>query len=237
MFIWNRQLRGFALSFAYLFSISHTSFGADSVAATPASFGESRAAFIEKLRFPDHDNAPPILIKCGVSVRFGGVMSGAFCYSNGDHVIENRMRRLIVRASKTTRIRPATIDGKEHIVWLNFSVIYSQENGIKSIEILENQFLDAESLGPQYIAAQRSLSKQDLFCFDWRELPISILARISAEGQVTELTLSKDPNNNQCADVIEKLVRKSIFIPATVEGNAVASTYNEVFHHYIYDPF
>ena len=237
MFILIRQLRSIALCFACFFSVSHSSFAAESTVAIPASFGESRATFIEKLRFPNHDNAPAILIKCGVSVQFGGVMSGAVCFSNEDHVIETRMRQLIVRASKTTRIKPATIDGKEHIVWFNFSIIYSQENGIKSIEILENQLLDIESLGPHYVAAQRSHSKQDLFCFDWRELPISILARISAEGQVTDITLSKDPKNNQCADEIEKLVRKSIFIPATAEGNAVASTYNEVFHHYIYDPF
>lgn len=222
---------------ALLLFVSLPCFGAQSAADfSAAHFGEKLPEFVENLRFPNHSAGSAILIKCGAMVHLSGEMEGTICFSNDDYVIENRIRKVIVRSTRKFRITPATIDGERESVWFNFSVIYEQKGEIKTIEVLENHLYDIESLGPHYTAAQRSLSKFDLKCFDPKELPISVLANVSAEGQVAQLQFSKDPQENQCASEIEKIIRNSLYIPATVEGKPAASTYNEVFHHYQYDP-
>ncbi len=205
--------------------------------SNPARFGQAASAFIKKLKFPEHRDRPAILIRCGAMVHLSGDIQGAFCFSGDTFGIEHRMRELIVRATRTTRITPATINGDRSNVRINFSVIYEQNGDEKTIEILENHLYDIESLGPHYVAAQRVILQYRLFCFDIRELPISATAKISAQGQLQALQITKDPEEVQCAGEVENKMRNSVFIPASVDGKAVASTFNEVFHHYLFDPY
>lgn len=203
---------------------------------TPASFGEGRAEFIEKLRFPDYEDGRAVLVECGSMAHLTGEMLGTICYSNGDFAIENRMRKVIIRAAETARISPAIIDGEKASVWFNFSVIYEQNGSAKSIEILENDLYDIESLGPHYTGAQRS-TRYELHCFNpLAQLPITVIAAISAQGEMSNLQISRTPVENPCIIKAEDLMGKSVFIPAFVDGKPVPSTYNEVFHHYRYSP-
>jgi len=169
-------------------------------------------------------------------VHLSGDIQGAICFSDNNIGIERRMRQVIVRATRTTRITPATINRERTNVRINFSVIYEQKGDEKLIEILENHLYDIELLGPNYVAAQRVILQYNLFCFDLRELPILATAMVSGQGEVTALQLSKDPQHSQCAGEAEEKMRNAVYIPATVDGSAVASTFHEAFHHYLYDP-
>ena len=132
---------------AFALCTAMPSFSAESaLAVTLASFGDALPAFIEKLRFPDHRDAGAILIKCEGMVHLSGDIQGAICFSNNDVGIEQRMRNVIVRATRTTRITPAIVDGKRTNIRFNFSVIYEQKGDEKNIEILENHHFTKKKL-------------------------------------------------------------------------------------------
>ncbi|MEZ5490862.1 MAG: hypothetical protein R3F50_11140 [Gammaproteobacteria bacterium] len=197
----------------------------------PAQFGDLAENFIDRLSLPELDEGQMMLVRCAGSISNRGKFSSAVCYENEDQTnLSKKAGATILRAMRVSRIHPALVDGVHAWVWYNFSVLYKQDGPEQSIQVVDNHLINADVYGMNYTSAQRYDRKSWRCRFRGKKHHAVLTATISASGEITETSLIGDEAMSRtCRDSIVHAVEQSKFIPATIEGKPVSSTYAEIF--------
>lgn len=199
---------------------------------SPANFGTFTADFVEKLSFPKIDDGSPLTVKCAARISARGKFDSIVCFDDPGFKGERRISRsagaAIAKIARNSRIFPARVDGRRVQVWYNFSVLYRHQGGEETIQIIDNHLRNQADYGTNYIAAQRYNARTRV-CSGLRSAVI-IRAAISESGEVANVSpLQENPSEANCTRKIIQAMEGSAYIPAYYEGDAVASTYIEIF--------
>lgn len=203
----------------------------------PAEFGEFKADFVERLWTPDLQDGDRLVVKCGAFIGLNGRFSNPYCYDDIEDLsfsreVSNRVRR----ATRNIRLEPARVDERIVAVWFNFSIIFTQQAGEQSAQVVENHMVNEAEYGLDYIAAQR-WNDSSWSCGLLPNIRFNVTAFISENGELTGFGETENFNNDHCLRMVQRNMRSSQFIPATIDGSPVPSTYIELFGDLSYSTF
>lgn len=175
-----------------------------------------------------------LVIKCGVIIRINGRFSRPYCYNDiGDVGYSREVSRIVRRATRNIRLDPPRVDSRRVSVWFNFAIIFTQEGGQQTIQVVENHLLNEAEYGLNYIAAQR-WDFGNLNCDLLPNKRFSVTAFVAETGELTGFGETESSSFDYCVRMLQRDMRRSQFIPATVAGLPVPSTYEELFGDFQY---
>lgn len=202
----------------------------------PALFeiDEADRSFPGLLLFPDVTGDFSIMMLCASQIEASGKMkeTGCMIRNNGEAVFGE----VIKKAAKKARLAPASIDGKEQKVYLQFRVEFIKEGDAKKIRVYANTG-DAENVdayGDDYVAAQRVIGKEPWMkvCPARAQYGLTARAHVSAEGVASSVSLQHGYGitpTGTCQQAIAETIENSPFTPAMVENEPVPSAFVEPF--------
>lgn len=197
---------------------------------SPANFAKVRSEFIGRLTLPALENDTVVLTRCASKVDRRGRMESIVCYDNAEYPdLSREIAGEIRRVAQFYRLAPAMSDGTSIEVWFNFSLIYRNAAGELSISLVENHLLNAGEYGENYISAQR-FDLQPWHCQPGKAYVALLRANISAQGEISAVESSRQDENDNCADHLQRVVQGSRFVPAQLDGVSVPSLYTELFY-------
>jgi len=200
----------------------------------PAGMIEDEKSLLQVLGFPDIKGDFERAIVCAGIVKTNGKMDGGGCYvvQPGDEVYVGA----ISQALKKARWVPATIDGKAVEAYLQYRVLFVQKGEDRRVGFLPNPgyIENVEAYGPKHIAAQRVVGKEgwQKVCPNYAKFSVLAKAHVSFEGVPSSISVSDGaglPISDTCRQAIIDTLERSQYIPATVDGETVPSTYTEPF--------
>lgn len=203
-------------------------------AFTPARTGDGEHAMKNQIEFPELRGDTKVAIPCqGVAKRNGKLANhGCFRVNPGD----DTFIASVIKASRYSRLVPATYDGKTVDVVFQYIATFVKEGEEQSFRILANPGYEenVEAYGPDHVGAQRLMDKEP-----WKdECPkrarFVVLARANVDFDGTPGAASVEHMDGiqitaRCRDAITQNLLDSRFIPAFADGEAVPSTYVELF--------
>jgi hypothetical protein len=191
-------------------------------------------SFPSLLLFPDVAGDFSVMMLCASQIETSGKMkeTGCMIRNNGEAVFGD----VIQKAAKKARVAPATIDGKEQKVYLQFRVEFIKEGDAKKIRVYANTG-DAENVdayGDEYIAAQRVIGKEQWMkvCPARAQYGLTARAHVSAEGVASNVNLQHGYGivpTGTCQQAIVQTIETSLFTPAMIENEPVPSAFVEPF--------
>jgi len=200
----------------------------------PAATPEDDKALLKVLPFPDIKGDFERAILCAGIVKTNGKMEGGGCYvvQPGDEVYA----QAVAQGLKKARWLPASIDGKQVAVYLQYRVLFVQKGEDRRVALLLNPGYEenVEAYGASHVAAQRVLTREEWqkVCPNYTRFSVLAKAHVSFEGVPSSVSVSEGaglPISENCREAIEHTLRTSIYIPALAEGEPVPSTYTEPF--------
>ena len=200
----------------------------------PAGMVEDDKSLLNILGFPDIKGDFERAIVCAGIVMTNGKMDGGGCYviQPGDEVYVGA----ISQALKKARWLPAVIDGKAVQAYLQYRVLFVQKGEDRRVGFLPNPGYveNVEAYGPKHIAAQRVVGKENWqkVCPNYAKFSVLAKAHVSFEGVPSSASVSDGaglPISDTCRRAIIDTLQRSLYIPATVDGETVPSTYTEPF--------
>ena len=203
---------------------------------TPALFEieDTDRSFPALLLFPDVAGDFSIMMLCASQIETSGKMKETSCMirNNGEAVFGD----VIQKAAKKARVAPASIDGKEQKVYLQFRVEFIKEGDSKKIRVYAHTG-DAENVdayGDDYVAAQRVIGKEPWMkvCPAKAQYGLTARAHVSAEGVASNVSLQHGYGivpTGTCQQAIAQTIESSLFTPAMIENEPVPSAFVEPF--------
>jgi len=200
----------------------------------PAGMVEDDKSLLNVLGFPDIKGDFERAIVCAGIVKTNGKMDGGGCYviQPGDEVYVGA----ISQALKKARWLPAVIDGKAVEAYLQYRVLFVQKGEDRRVGFLPNPGYveNVEAYGPKHSAAQRVVGKENWqkVCPNYAKFSVLAKAHVSFEGVPSSISVSDGaglPISDTCRQAIIDTLQRSLYIPATADGETVPSTYTEPF--------
>ncbi len=186
------------------------------------------------LLFPDVAGDFSIMMLCASQVETSGKMKKTSCVvRNNDEAV---FSDVIQKAAKKARVAPASINGKEQKVYLQFRVEFNKAGDEKRIRVYANTG-DAENVdayGDEYIAAQRVIGSEPWMkvCPARAQYGLTARAHVSAEGVASSVSLQHGYGivpTGTCQQAIVQTIENSLFTPAMVENEPLPSAFVEPF--------
>ncbi len=204
----------------------------------PAKFFENGEEILSKIDFPEDNFKGTVIIRAAAEVSKRGTATTLVFYvdlQNRDvfKPYENAIRRALGRRLK---VDPAIVNGENKRVWFNFSVVFENIQGLKSISIHQNLLYNTDRYGRDYIDPQR---------YDFEPFPnacgrknfrektmVWVAANIDEHGNPTASRIVAGEASENCKRKLIELLLNSSFIPALHGDNFVGATYVEAWFTY-----
>ncbi len=190
-----------------------------------ANFVEGKRSLKNLIKFPKVKGDLSIVVTCTSIGTAKGRIQEAKCSAADDP--SQKFAIAVSRRTKSARITPAVVDGKDEQVDFQFNVVFTRAGETETIDVYTNNHKNLDRFGPDYISAQR-YSPYELpdVCKD-RRLSFLILeiAVVTKEGRVKESDLHVDSIGiaKVCETSLREITRSSRFVPAFHDGVAVES--------------
>jgi hypothetical protein len=229
--IWKKSQNRFIASIA-LFVVStncHAEF-------TSAGFGDPEAekSIYKFVAFPDVKGDVTVTMGCAVIATNGGKFKDNLCYLQND--FDQPFAGSMFNASKKARLVPASIDGREKSVYLQYRVKFVKEGERMGVQLVANPGVDENvaEYGDDHVAAQRVVGKEkwQKVCPKSAGYMVHVRAHVNELGKASSISLSHGGGivpPIACQDAIIRNIAESEYIPAFADGVAVPSTYAEPF--------
>ncbi len=191
----------------------------------PANFPADTSRIIRRINFPESEQDVLVRIFCESHLTGQGNLEGSFCASEFPDA-ERYILAVTARIDRG-RLEPARIDGARVPVWFQYTVQFEKRDGIETIKLFPHHFVGIEGSGEGYSGPQRYRASKKPPCRAWYDLWF-IVAVPAEGGRPSEIVLQNpDDDDNACADIMRGLVEDGDFIPAFLDGVAVAAPYRE----------
>jgi hypothetical protein len=210
--------------------------GVAAAQSIPATFGDPEGdRHISKFFvMPKVDGDYSVMLRCYAVAEKSGKLKDLGCYNSTE--VEYAIMQAMEKATKKTRVVPASIGGKERKVYLQFGAEFIGEGDKHTIQLFLNpaEPENIEAYGPEHIAAQRVIGKEQWqkICPTRAQWLIYARAHVSVDGKGSSVDLAHGAGivpTGSCQNAIRETVINSEFIPAMVDGEVVPSAFIEGF--------
>jgi len=200
----------------------------------PASFGDHEKSLGRLSEVPELRGDTLVTILCIGILEDNGKFDGHGCFQRdpGDGTFISR----IYDAAKKARLTPATYGGREVDVVFQYQVQFRQKDEERTLGLLPNPGVEenVEAYGPEHSAAQRLLHRGswEKDCPQQTAYRVLVKANVDLDGTPSAVSVnhvSGIPITARCEQALERTILDSRFIPAFDDGEAVPSTYAELF--------
>ena len=194
---------------------------------THAMFVEGKRSMQNLIEFPDIEQDIEVRVTCTGHATAKGRLRDARCSAPNDPELTFTMA--VSRRFNSTRVIPATVNGKKEEVDFQFVVIFRKEGEIKSHEIYLHNLKNVDRLGLDYIGAQRySIHPWPVRCGDFtlNDLLMEV-AVVNEKGTVGDFDiLSANFGLSEiCREGFSTHLKSGRWIPALVDGKFVESVW------------
>jgi len=195
----------------------------DQPAFTPAGFETGDRSMKNLIEFPDIDFDVEVNVTCSGIATAKGRLREAMCSAPNDPDLEFTMA--VSRRFNSSRIVPATVNGKSEEVDFQFMVYFKKDGDNETIDVYANNAKNVDRLGRDYTAAQRySPSVWPKRCGETRreELVLEI-AIVEANGRPRDVNImtAEAALAATCRTGLINQLKDGRWIPATYNGEAV----------------
>lgn len=192
---------------------------------TSANFVEGERSLKNLIRFPKVKGDLSIVVTCTSIGTAKGRIQEAKCSAADDP--KQKFAIAVSRRTKSARITPATVAGKNEQVDFQFSVIFTRTGEAETIAVYTNNRKNLDRFGPDYVSAQR-YSPYELpdVCKERRASYLILeIAVVTKEGTVKESDLHVDSIGivKVCETSLREITKSSRFVPAFHDGSPVES--------------
>ena len=200
---------------------------ASSTSFEPARITESLRAELERMPF-ELDGRPPLAVRCSVVVYANGSLDDARCYDDAEHGwLARRVGRRIARTLIAEAFLPARIDGVAVRVRADFAIVLFEADGRTHLRYRAHHGFNVVELESARYSAPQRVQGAPLGCDIARGGAMAV-ARISATGEASDIEIAGERITAGCRDRIRTALRRSRYVPAFLEGEAVAAEYVEL---------
>jgi len=218
-----RALSATALVLWATFSTAHER------AVEPARL-ENAAEVAALISFPETaKHGDVVIIRCGTSVSRRGDILPVVYTNSEDATIFKPYEDEAEKALDKLRVLPARRDGLRVAVWLNFSIVFDNTQGMRQVKIVPNLQYDVKRYGEQYLDPQR-IAHRTFPRECSKRPPVWTLAKTDAKGDALSASLIQGAAGKRCERALIELLLSSTFIPAQHDGKAVDGTYVEAWY-------
>ena len=194
---------------------------------TPANFVEGERSLKNLIRFPKIKGDLSIVVTCTSIGTAKGRIQEAKCSAADDP--DQKFAIAVSRRTRSARITPAIVDGKNEQVDFQFNVVFTRIGETETIDVYTNNHKNLDRFGPDYISAQRYSPYELPDVCKERRLSYLILeiAVVTKEGRVKESDLHVDSIGiaKVCETSLREITRRSRFVPAFHDGSPVESVW------------
>ena len=210
--------------------ISHVIYAANH----PANFDSAKNSLLDELKFPAIKGNASAVINCSGIIKKNRKIDHIICYKNqaGDEIYIQE----IYRVSKKSRYNPATINSKPVEVFIQFRILFKQEEGNSSIKLLSNAGYEenVNAYGMNYIGAQRIIGNESWQnnCPKYNRYRVLSKAHVDITGVASNANITPLNGidiNKKCNISINSSINSSRYIPAHINNKPAPSTYIELF--------
>lgn len=209
----------------------------------PAQFGDALQHLQQSVTPPQLTADLPVVgVYCQADVDSGGVTSDVRCYEKEGF---EELRRQTEQVMTGRDFIPATVDGSAVPVRMHFRVVYSKLEGQEPILLLPNLGNMQKRFGAGYVAPQERLDASQWYAqyqsesagdgrlFFASEGPLTrVIARVDQEGKVRGVRrIEAHGRHKQDAEIIERVLHDSRFIPGMANGKPQVTQYVAVLNY------
>ncbi len=201
---------------------------------SPASFGDPDAekAILRLAEFPDIKGPATITLRCAVLATSSGKFKDNMCYLESE--FDQPFASSLFEASRKAKLLPATIDGREKTVYLQYAVEFIKDGEREEIILFPNPGVleNVEEYGKNHFAAQRVVGKEkwQSDCPKKKRYLVIAKAHVNELGQSSHVSLEHGGGiipPIACQDAITRNILNSLYIPAFADDMPVPSTFVE----------
>ena len=193
----------------------------------PANFVEGERSLKNLIRFPKVQGDLSVVVNCTSIGSAKGRIREAKCSATGDP--SQKFAIAVSRRTRSARITPAIVDGKNEQVDFQFSVVFKRTGETETIDVYTNNRKNLDRFGPDYVSAQRYSPYELPDVCKARRASFLILeiAVVTKEGRVKESDLHVDSIGiaKICETSLREITRNSRFVPAFHDGLPVESVW------------
>jgi hypothetical protein len=219
------------------------SLSAFATAYSPANFGNATETLKKSVTLPSSfgEGVKTVAVYCQADVMTTGNINQVTCYENSPLV---SMQSITESALQSATFTPATIDGKNVPVRMQFRVVYSLNNAQAPITLLPNLGTLQAQYGTDYVAPQERLDQSSWYVqyttqncgtgkpFFADAKLTRVMATIEVNGGVESVsTIEAALRKKDDASNIEAALKKSQFIPGFVANKPTAMHYIAVVNY------
>jgi len=185
--------------------------------------------------FPEVQGNVSLILSCFSQVQASGKMEQTACYIKDQY--DRPYSDAVTKAAKKARMNPAIMGGKERAVFLQFRVEFIAEGEQRSIHFYLNPGYEenVKAYGYDHIAGQRAIGKKEAWmetCPKRAQYAVWVRAYLGEDGKTDNPTVVHADGimpTAPCQDAIKQTILDSQYTPAYAGGEAVPSTYVEIF--------
>lgn len=203
----------------------------------PANFNieDPKQRLDRLLKFPDVKGDVSLILSCFSKVQSTGKMQDTGCFMKDQY--DQPFALAVHKAAKKARMNPALIGGKAKQIYLQFRVEFSAEGEEKNIYFHMNPGYqeNIDAYGYQHIAGQRVFHEKESWleaCPKRARFAVWARAYLSAEGKAENPTIVHADGvlpTETCQNAIRQTIVASEYTPTFADGEAVPSTFVELF--------
>lgn len=194
---------------------------------TSANFVEGKRSLKNLIKFPKAKGDLSIVVTCTSIGTAKGRIREAKCSGADDP--DQKFAIAVSRRTKSARITPATVDGRNEEVDFQFSVVFTRSGETETMDVYTNNRKNLDRFGPDYVSAQRYSPYElpDVCKYHRASFLIIEIAVVTKEGRVKESDLHVDSIGiaNVCETSLREITRNSRFVPAFHDGLPVESVW------------
>ena len=204
----------------------------------PAHFGyeEEDRQLYNLIPFPEIKGNVTVMLKCFSQLEASGKMKNTACLMNDQ--FDAPFAAAVAQAAKKARMTPASINGKDVMVYVQFRTEFVAEGDERKIKVILNPGYpeNVDAYGEDHVAAQRLLTGK---AEPWQKVcPQRAAYAVWAKAYVGEDGHSDAPSIEHaggvvptaaCQEAIKAQILESRYIPAIDDGFPVPSTFVEIF--------
>jgi len=194
---------------------------------THATFQPGKRSIENLIKFPKADLNGELAVICSSKATAKGRLRDARCSSPQDPDLKFTMA--VSRRFNSSRVIPATVNGRKEEVDFQFTVVFSKVDGQENIFVRENNGKNIERLGNDYTSAQRySPNPFPVRCSGWRRDDLIVEVAVvqkNGRAKAVEIMSSTAGADARCQDALETQLKNARWIPAKLDGEFVESVW------------
>lgn len=212
------------LRFTFMIMLLATCLETFAQAYIPSKLIDGGDAFVRRINPPEEPPQETVIVFVTGEVKTSGRFTGRTTWSNGTSERAS-FERAVRSALRAIRLSPAIVDSKKRPVWVTFSVVFENVNGI--VEVSVHPYLHSAESGvePSFSAPQRVVGLGYPNRCNTHPGVIWTSVQVSAAGTPSKPEVIG--TEGLCQNSLIKILLNSTYIPAFLNGSAIDSSYFE----------